>query len=132
MRMARFSPTPGRHHVPVSGMPIDVVTARLVGRPPRDDDIDALAALYGDATVAARLYPDGRPRSTGDLRPYLAADLAHWDAHGFGRYLFAERDTGEVVARCGPKLALRGGRPELDLHWTVRADRQRRGLAAEA
>ena len=46
--------------------------------------------------------------------------------------MWHERDTGEVVARCGPKLDLRGGRPELDLHWTVRADRHRRGLAAEA
>ena len=46
--------------------------------------------------------------------------------------MWHERDTGEVVARCGPKLALRGGRPELDMHWTVRADRHRRGFAAEA
>jgi|tagenome__1003787_1003787.scaffolds.fasta_scaffold19222476_1 ribosomal-protein-alanine N-acetyltransferase len=46
--------------------------------------------------------------------------------------MWQERDTGEVVARCGPKLDLRGGRPEVDIHWAVRADRWRRGLAAEA
>ena len=46
--------------------------------------------------------------------------------------LTTERDTGAVVARCGPKHALCGGRPEIDLHWAVRADRHRRGLAAEA
>jgi ribosomal-protein-alanine N-acetyltransferase len=113
-------------------MPAAIETARLAGRPPRADDVPALLALYGTVEVAARMYPDGRPRTAEQIGPYLEADLAHWRAHGFGRYMWHERDTGEVVARCGPKLDLRGGRPELDMHWTVRPDRHRRGLAAEA
>jgi RimJ/RimL family protein N-acetyltransferase len=113
-------------------MPTELETTRLVARPPRGDDVPAMLALYGSPEVAARLYPDARPRTEAQLRPQLEADLAHWRAHGFGRFLWHERDTGEVVVRCGSKLALRGGRPELDLHWTVRADRRRRGLAAEA
>ncbi len=113
-------------------MPEALETARLVARPPRHGDVPALLALYGTVEVAARMYPDGRPRTEAQLAPYLEADLAHWRAHGFGRFMWHERDTGEVVARCGPKLALRGGRPELDMHWTVRPDRHRRGLAAEA
>ena len=56
------------------------------------------------------MYPDSRPRTEAQLAPYLEADLAHWRAHDFGRFMWYERDTGEVVARCGPKLALRGGR----------------------
>jgi len=56
------------------------------------------------------MYPDSRPRTEAQLAPYLEADLAHWRAHGLGRFMWHERDTGEVVARCGPKLALRGGR----------------------
>jgi [ribosomal protein S5]-alanine N-acetyltransferase len=113
-------------------MPLEIETPRLAGRPPRADDVPALLALYGDPAVAARLYPDGSPRTEAQLGPQLEADIAHWRAHGFGRFMWHERDTGEVVARCGAKLALRGGRPELDMHWTVRADRHRRGLAAEA
>jgi RimJ/RimL family protein N-acetyltransferase len=116
----------------VDAMPTTLETARLVGRPPRPGDVPALLALYGSPEVAARMDPDGRPRTEAQLRPGLAADLAHWEAHGFGRFMWHERDTGEVVVRCGPKLALRGGRPELDMHWTVRVDRHRRGLAAEA
>jgi RimJ/RimL family protein N-acetyltransferase len=116
----------------MDAMPTALETTRLVGRPPRADDVPALLALYGTREVAARMYADGRPRTEAQLGPYLAADLAHWQGHGFGRFMWHERDTGEVVARCGPKLALRGGRPELDLHWTVRPDRHRRGLAAEA
>src|SRR3954447_10033109 len=116
----------------VDAMPTTLETARLVGRPPQPGDVPALLALYGSVAVAARMYPAGRPATEAQLRPYLAADLAHWEAHGFGRFMWHERDTGEVVVRCGPKLALRGGRPELDMHWTVRVDRHRRGLAAEA
>jgi [ribosomal protein S5]-alanine N-acetyltransferase len=116
----------------VLALPTEPETARLVARPPRADDVAAMLVLYGAPEVAARLYPDGRPRTEAQIGPYLDADLAHWRAHGFGRFIWHERDTGEVVARCGAKLALRGGRPELDMHWTVRADRHRRGLAAEA
>jgi [ribosomal protein S5]-alanine N-acetyltransferase len=132
MRTRGFSPTARRHHVAVDAMREAIETARLVARPPRPDDVPALLALYGAPEVAARMYPDGRPRTEAQLRPALDADLAHWRAHGFGRLMWHERETGEVVARCGPKLALRGGRPELDMHWTVRVDRHRRGLAAEA
>jgi RimJ/RimL family protein N-acetyltransferase len=113
-------------------MPLELETARLVARPPRADDVPALLALYGDPVVAARLYPDGSPRTEAQLGPQLEADIAHWRAHGFGRFMWHERDTGEVVARCGPRHALCGGRPEIDLHWAVRADRHRRGFAAEA
>jgi [ribosomal protein S5]-alanine N-acetyltransferase len=113
-------------------MPAEIETTRLAARPPRPGDVEAMLALYGDPAVAARLYPDGRPRTEDETRAMIEADLAHWAAHGFGRYVWAERATGEVVARCGPRLALIGGRPEVDIHWTVRPDRHRRGLAAEA
>jgi RimJ/RimL family protein N-acetyltransferase len=43
-----------------------------------------------------------------------------------------ERDGGALVARCGPRLALLGGVAEVEIHWSVRADRRRRGLAVEA
>jgi ribosomal-protein-alanine N-acetyltransferase len=113
-------------------MPLQLMTSRLLARPPTTDDVPAMLALYGRPEVAAGLYPDGRPRTEEQLRRQLEADVAHWRAHGFGRFLWQERATGEVVARCGPKHAFVGDRSEIDLHWAVRADRQRRGLAREA
>jgi ribosomal-protein-alanine N-acetyltransferase len=113
-------------------MPAQIETTRLAARLPRVGDVDAMLALYGDPAVAARLYPDARPRAEDEVRTMIEADLAHWAAHGFGRYVWAERATGAVVARCGPRLALIAGRPEVDVHWTVRPDRHRRGYAAEA
>jgi RimJ/RimL family protein N-acetyltransferase len=113
-------------------MPTEIETERLVGRLPRVADVDAMTAIYGHPDVAARLYPDGRPRTSNELRVMIDSDLAHWRAHGFGRLHWVERDSGAIVARCGIHHAIAGGRAELDTHWTVHPDRQRRGYAAEA
>jgi RimJ/RimL family protein N-acetyltransferase len=113
-------------------MPLVLETPRLTGRPPRADEVPAMLALYGLPEVAERLNPDRGPPTEAEVAVQLEADVAHWRAHGFGRFLWEERGSGEVVARCGPKLAIVGGRPEIDLHWAVRVDRHRRGLALEA
>jgi len=118
--------------VPVLPMPSRIETERLVGRLPRVADAEAMLAIYGHADVALRLYTDGRPRTANETRAMIDADLAHWHAHGFGRMHWVERDGGAIVARCGVRHAIAGGRPELDVHWTVHPDRQRRGYAAEA
>lgn len=113
-------------------MPLVLETPRLTGRRPRTDDVAAMLALYGPPEVAERLNPDRGPPTEAEVAVQLEVDVAHWRAHGFGRLLWEDRGTDEVVARCGPKLALVGGRPEIDLHWAVRVDRHRRGLALEA
>jgi len=113
-------------------MPTRIETERLVGRLPHVADVDAMLVIYGHPDVAARLYPDGRPRTSNEIRGMIDSDLAHWSAHGFGRMHWVERDGGAVVARCGVRHAIAGGRPEVDTHWTVHPYRQRRGYATEA
>jgi len=113
-------------------MPPELTTPRLVAAVPHESDAAAMLALYGAAEVAGPLYPDRRAPDDLDVRAMILTDLAHWRVHRFGRYYWSERATGETVARCGAKLAIVGGRPEIDMHWAVRADRHRRGLAAEA
>jgi RimJ/RimL family protein N-acetyltransferase len=113
-------------------MPTEIETDRLLGRLPHVADVEAMLAIYADAGVAARLYPDARPRTAQELRAMIDSDLAHWRAHGFGRLHWLERGGGEIVARCGAKHAIAGGRPEVDVRWTVRPDRRRRGYATEA
>lgn len=118
--------------MPVPALPHAIETPRLTARLPRRDDVPAMLALYGLPEVAVRLHPDRDPPTAAEVGLQLETDVAHWRAHGFGRFLWAENGTGEIVARCGPKLVLVGGRPEIDLHWAVRVDRHRRGLAVEA
>jgi RimJ/RimL family protein N-acetyltransferase len=113
-------------------MPTELQTPRLLGRLPREGDAAAMLALYGRPEVAGPLYPDGRAPNELEVQGMIVADLAHWRAHRFGRLYWQEHDSREVVARCGAKLAIVGGRAEVDLHWAVRADRHRHGLAREA
>jgi hypothetical protein len=58
-------------------MPREIVTPRLVGRPPRAGDVGAMLAIYGSPVVAERLYPDGLPRTEADLEAAVEADIAH-------------------------------------------------------
>jgi RimJ/RimL family protein N-acetyltransferase len=113
-------------------MPPELTTPRLLAAVPREDDATAMLALYGAAEVAGPLYPGGRAPNDLEIRAMILTDLAHWRVHHFGRYYWRERGSGETVARCGAKVVIVGGHPEIDMHWAVRADRHRHGLAAEA
>jgi RimJ/RimL family protein N-acetyltransferase len=102
-----------------------VRTARLIARRPRSGDAPALAAIY--ATPEAERWLPAR-----DPVDMLARDLANWERDGFGRWYWEERDSGELVARCGPGPADIEGVAEVELHWSVRPDRFGRGYATEA
>ena len=86
-------------------MPADMETIRLAARPPRAGDVAAMLAVYGDPSVAARLYPDARPRTEQEVGAMIDADLAHWAAHGFGRTC---RSSGRRARRS--RAAGRGSR----------------------
>ena len=116
----------------VAVLPTRVDTPRLRARPPAAADVPALLAVYEDPDSVRWLYGGGpRPRPE-DIAHMVELDAAHWRAHGFGRWVWAEREGGALVARCGPKLALVEGRPDVEIHWSVRADHRGRGLAREA
>jgi ribosomal-protein-alanine N-acetyltransferase len=108
-----------------------LTTQRLVGRLPREGDAEALAAIY-QAPEPARWFWDGRLPTADDVIDMVRRDLAHWDEHGHGRWYWVERETGALVARCGPGVDVVAGAQEVELHWSVRPDRQGRGIATEA
>ena len=112
-------------------LPPRLDTDRLVARPPAPADVAALVAVYDDAESVRFLYA-GDPPGPADIAHMVATDTAHWHAHGYGRWVWFERDGGALVARCGPRLALLGDAADVEIHWSVRADRRRRGLAVEA
>jgi RimJ/RimL family protein N-acetyltransferase len=107
-----------------------LTTVRLVARPPLPDDADALAAIYRHHGVARWFW--GRIPDDDDIATMLRRDRAHWRDHGFGRWYWVERGGEEVVAKCGARFKVVEGAEEVSMHWAVRPDRQRRGIAAEA
>jgi RimJ/RimL family protein N-acetyltransferase len=114
------------------GLPERLATVRLVARPAAPADAAALLAVYDDPESVRFLYARGAPPGRADIAQMVDVDVAHWRAHGYGRWVWLERDGGALVARCGPRVAVLGGAAEVEIHWRVRTDRRRRGLAVEA
>ena len=55
----------------------------------------------------------------------------HWEQLGFGWYAFRDRASGAIVGRGGPHAAHVAGHEEVEIGWTVAADRWGEGLATE-
>ena len=100
----------------------------MVGEPIGPQHRAGLIALLGDPRVGATL---GGVATAADVDVQIASMAAHWEQHGFGWYAFLDRDTGALVARGGPHWAHVAGRDEVEIGWTVAADRWNEGLATE-
>jgi RimJ/RimL family protein N-acetyltransferase len=112
-------------------MPDALETLRLLLRRWREDDRDALAAIWADREVWAWLQP-GRPYDPAAM-DRLDDHLEHWREHGFGLYAAVDRESGEVIGWIGPshptfipELA-----SEVEIGWTLRRPFWGRGLAGE-
>jgi [ribosomal protein S5]-alanine N-acetyltransferase len=108
-------------------------TPRLRGERPEPADTGFYRALFGDARVAATLWPGelGGARAPGQADALLARDIAHWERHGFGPWVFAERESGRAVARAGLQWTMVDGREEVEILYAVAADAWGSGYAAE-
>ncbi len=110
----------------------EVQSDRLVGFVPSRKDVRELHAIYSEREVARWVSATGRPETLREVGRRVSRDLQHWRANGVGRWYWRERDTEDLVARCGPQLAVVCGDPEVEFGWAVRHDRQGRGYASEA
>jgi len=83
--------------------------------------------------VAARLWPGalGGARTAAQVEERLGDHIAHWDEHGFGPWLFVDRESGAPVGYGGPRRTEVEGRPEVEIGYVLRSDRWGEGLATE-
>ena len=100
----------------------------MIGEPIGPQHRDGLAALLGDPRVGATLGGVATPEMVDGQIARMAAD---WRTHGFGFYAFADRGSGALVARGGPHPQQVDGTEEVEIGWTVAADRWGEGLATE-
>jgi ribosomal-protein-alanine N-acetyltransferase len=106
-------------------------TPRLQLRHFESEDIDALAALYGDPEVR-QYFPDGtRTRNE-------TAEELEWFRHGhpthpeLGLWATIERTSGAFLGRCGLLPWSIGGRHEVELACLIDKSRWGEGFATEA
>jgi RimJ/RimL family protein N-acetyltransferase len=78
----------------------ELLTPRLRLRAFEPRDLDAYAAMVGDAAVT-RYLGDGRPLTRADAWRQMAIFNGHWTLNRFGIWAAEHRETGALVGRIG-------------------------------
>lgn len=111
-----------------------LTTARLTLRAHRPADLDACAAMWGDAAVTRYIldHPATREETWARLLRYAG----HWALLDFGYWLVEEAATGRLVGDVGFGDYQRTLEPSLDgqpeIGWALAAWAHRQGFATEA
>jgi [ribosomal protein S5]-alanine N-acetyltransferase len=103
-------------------------TSRLRAERVRERDLEEMARLHLDVRVMATL---GGLRSHAETRSWLEANLEHWERHGYGLWVFRDREDGMLVGRGGLHRYELEGVEEVELGYTVVAERWRLGYGTE-
>lgn len=107
-------------------------TERLLMRPLRPGDLDALGALYADPLVR-RHFPDGtltREQTKEELDWFVAGGDP--DRPGLGLWATIHKPTGAFIGRCGLIPWTIDGVPEVEIAYLIDRRFWRQGLGAEA
>jgi ribosomal-protein-alanine N-acetyltransferase len=92
-----------------------IETGRLRLRMVRRDDLDDLAALFADPDVV-KYIGDGNPASRADAAKAVDSMTAHWQNHGFGRWIATDKLNGAFIGFGGLRSLF--GTPEVVYHLT--------------
>jgi [ribosomal protein S5]-alanine N-acetyltransferase len=102
-------------------------TARIRAERLSLDHLAELCAMHRDPRVMATL---GGVRSDESTRNFLAANLSHWERHGFGLWILRD-EAGRFLGRAGIRHLDIEGNDEIELAYAFLADYWGRGLATE-
>ncbi len=104
-----------------------LTTARLVLRPPTQDDFPAFAAMMANADHV-KFIGGALPESMAWRQ--LAAITGAWSLRGFSMFSVLERDTGQWVGRIGPWMPQ--GWPGTEVGWGLAPSAMGKGYGVEA
>lgn len=105
------------------------VTDRLAVRRWRDDDLDALAAVYGDED-AMRWVGDGRAITRDECVRWLEVTRGNYAKRGYGMFAVEERTSPGVIGFCG--IVHPGDQVDPEIKYAFLRAHWGRGLATEA
>jgi RimJ/RimL family protein N-acetyltransferase len=105
-------------------------TPRLLLRPMREEDTDALLHIFADPRVMAAfgVEPFARPQ----MERWVRRNLEHQDEHGYGLFSVLLKENGLLVGDCGLEVMEVAGVIATELGYDFRSDYWGRGLATEA
>ena len=109
-----------------------IETARLLLRPWREDDLEGLAALYGDPRVARFLSVDGEPWPRESSVEAFEHFQGQWRKAGFGPWAAVDKATGRWLGQIGlDELPRWPGPDKIEVGWDLDPSVWGRGLATE-
>lgn len=103
-------------------------TRRIKARKITPGDLDDLASMYQMPEVMKTL---GGVRSRENTLERFAAHLAHWDEHGFGLYIFEDKNTGSFMGRGGLQHVTVDGKDQVEVIYAFLPEYWGKGLASE-
>ena len=90
------------------------------------DDLDDLATLIADPDVV-KYVGNGKPAGREEAAKAVESIIVHWQKHGFGRWIAADKTTGAFIGFGGLRSLF--GTPEVVYHLTK--DNWGKGFATE-
>ena len=103
-------------------------TARLNAERLRESHFGLLCRMHQNPRVMATL---GGVRSAAQTRVFLDQNLAHWERHGYGLWMFTAKGGGQFVGRGGLRQVSVGGGEETELAYALSAEFWGQGYATE-
>jgi RimJ/RimL family protein N-acetyltransferase len=103
-------------------------TPRLAAARLGESHFAELDCMHSDERVMATL---GGVRAAEQTRAMLEHEVAHWERHGFGLWIFRDRASGEFAGRAGLRHVAVEGVDEVELAYALMAPYWNRGLATE-
>lgn len=108
--------------------PMQIKTERLLSRPIRQADADALHLVFSDPCVMR--YVPGGPLDRAGTAARVRSLIDHQLAHGFSKWAVVLGDGGEVIGDCGIQYLEDG--PQIELGFHLRHSHWGHGYATEA
>lgn len=111
--------------------PVTLETPRLLLRPWREEDLDPLFGINGDAD-SMRHFPSALTRAESDA--WAARLRSYMDVHGWGFWVVEERRDASFVGVVGLLAIPWQARftPAVEIGWRIAPGHRRRGFAEEA
>ena len=106
-------------------------TRRMVAEQLTAVDFQDVRRLHLQPEVMMTLSVDDETLPDEATQEELEHDLAHWEQHGFGLWVFRDREDGQFLGRGGLKWYQINDKDVVGLEYAVMVDHWNRGLATE-
>ncbi|MBL8630136.1 MAG: GNAT family N-acetyltransferase [Rhodospirillaceae bacterium] len=107
-----------------------LMTAHLVLRGFREDDLDAVAEMYADNDYARFITPDGKPYTRAISWRTLCGFAGHWALRGYGFWGVEEKASRKLIGSVGCHFP--EGWPAKEVGWSIHKAHWGKGYATEA